>query len=213
MSVSKEQMLEWIGIWRRHAECENEEAEPQDDFCHSCFAIRTSDKPGRYTNQECQETYEAIRALIENSGPGPSSSGRIPGREPGEAGSTPAGPSIFAPSLGPNLHPEPNDDIVGQPGNMTDEEALGKLESIITGWSFHAGFPSGEGLVALAHIRAALKPKRVSREWMENRVRTLEDFLDTAVPSYESMGLTWPLQNMLIDWLRELGVEVEEEKP
>jgi hypothetical protein len=212
MSVSKEQMLEWIGIWRRHAECENEEAEPQDDFCHSCFGIRTIKKPGRYTNQECQETYEAIRALIvaspafakgdENSGPDQhyalSGQKLIPVDDKPE----------YIASPGSNPHSEP-----GQPGNMTVEEAMGKLESIITGWSFHAGFPSGEGLVALAHIRAALKPKRVSREWMENRVRTLEDFLDTAVPSYESMGLTWPLQNMLIDWLRELGVEVEEEKP
>ena len=36
------------------------------------------------------------------------------------------------------------------------EAAMGKVGGILAGWSFHYGFPSEEGLAALAVIRAAL---------------------------------------------------------
>ena len=36
------------------------------------------------------------------------------------------------------------------------EEAMDKVAGILSGWSFHSGFPSEEGLAALAVIRAAL---------------------------------------------------------
>ena len=36
------------------------------------------------------------------------------------------------------------------------EEAMDEVEGILVGWSFHSGFPSEDGLAALAVIRAAL---------------------------------------------------------
>ena len=77
---------------------------------------------------DLKELVPTLRRLIS-----PSSNGRTPDFQSGGEGSIPSG----------DASPE-------------DREAVDKVEQILSGWSFHAGFPSEDGLKALAHIRRRL---------------------------------------------------------
>jgi hypothetical protein len=48
------------------------------------------------------------------------------------------------------------------------DEAMEEVRSILTGWHFHAGFPSESGLAALSVIKSALAEGReYERRWSE----------------------------------------------
>jgi len=106
---------------------------------------------------------------------------------------------LSAPSPAPTI----KKDLTVGPTPKEVEEAMGRVKSIISGWSFHTGFPSEEGLAALAVIKAVLRPRVVTRKWAKKLSTRINKIQFITCPNDATLDTVERTTD-------ELGIEVSE---